>query len=983
MKVNGSIFLSLVLSLGLVHPAHSGRFDSHLLEELQQKSADELVRVWIEVKTDHSAAALKTRVVASGATRAERHALALTALHRQSQTQKDILVGLENLQKQKRAEHVKGHWIVNIIEAEVSAGELQNLAARSDVETIYLEPKIELIAPTATGTPEAAPADATGSESNLQHIRAPEAWDAGYTGAGRLICSFDTGVNGLHPALLSRWKGHDGDSTAAWYDPVYEQSFPHAVTDIGGIVPSHGTHTMGIMVGADPETYDTVGVAPGAKWISAAVIDIPGASILDAFEWAADPDGDPNTVSDVPDVINHSWGFKDIRCLDVFYTAIDHTEALGIVNIFSAGNEGSAANAIRNPANRALDSLDCFAVGNLNHATDVIAGNSSRGPSPCDDQSIKPNVVAPGSTIRSTWYNITTRYSALSGTSQAAPHVSGLVALLRQKNPNATVDEIKTAILTSTRRSGAWGEMPSNLYGWGEIDCMAALDELSSNNTLPNLRVYDFDHLSITPGDTVRGTVILQNLGAPASDVSGSLLDNNGALTILDGNLWFGTIGEGDTVRSVDSVTVVVSDTTTMGSILSTDFVVIGSSVNDTVRLHFLLGTQPGKSVATHTGSRIEFTVSDYGVFGMASGSMFPLHGAGFTFDGDGNDLWEGGIMIGTGYSQVSSAVHSYLFDPDMDFKAVPGGEMELIVPGIRAAQQTYAMFDDRRARNPIGLQITQESFLYDAPNDDFVILRYVLQNRSGGSLSNLHFGLFMDFDITNYLSNAGGYESDGEFVWMAYNNYLDEMSRFRGVKLIEGPLAAAGAIGFDAYYHWPPGGGSLLADGLSTDEKFNALTSGFIYADTNKTARDDIFIVVSAGLLTLSPDQFDTVTFAIIAGNSLADLTDAAERAALILSDVDEPGADHLLPAAFTLHQNYPNPFNPSTVISFDLPRRSKYRLEIINILGQTLYETEDVASAGRVDVAWNGEGYASGTYLYRLTVGDRAEARKMMLLK
>jgi len=96
------------------------------------------------------------------------------------------------------------------------------------------------------------------------------------------------------------------------------------------------------------------------------------------------------------------------------------------VNIFSAGNEGSAADAIRTPADRALDSLDCFAVGNLNHSTDVIAGNSSQGPSPCNPLAVKPNVVAPGSTIRSTWYNITTRYSALSGTSQAAPHVSGL-----------------------------------------------------------------------------------------------------------------------------------------------------------------------------------------------------------------------------------------------------------------------------------------------------------------------------------------------------------------------------------------------------------------------------------------------------------------------------------------------------------------------------------------------------------------------------
>jgi bacillopeptidase F len=219
----------------------------------------------------------------------------------------------------------------------------------------------------------------------------------GWNGTGRIICSFDTGVNGLHPALHSRWKGLDGDSAAAWFDPVDKTSFPHAFLNIGGNVPSHGTHTMGIMVGADPSTLDTVGVAPGAKWISAAVVDIPGASLLDAFEWAADPDGNPNTVSDVPDVINHSWGFVDRPCLNVFYDAIEHTEALGIVNIFAGGNSGTGGPT--NPADRGLDSLDCFAVGNLDHTNEEIYPGSSRGPA-CDGFNVKPNVVAPGTAIR-------------------------------------------------------------------------------------------------------------------------------------------------------------------------------------------------------------------------------------------------------------------------------------------------------------------------------------------------------------------------------------------------------------------------------------------------------------------------------------------------------------------------------------------------------------------------------------------------------
>ena len=122
-------------------------------------------------------------------------------------------------------------------------------------------------------------------------------------------------------------------------------------------------------------------------------------------------------MADVPDVINHSWGIREIGCQEVFYELIDNLEALGIVNIFAAGNEGSAASAIRNPANRALDSIDCFAVGavKLTNPTTKWPGTSI-GPSDCNG-AIKPNVAAPGDFIRSTSPN--GNYSLLSGTSIA------------------------------------------------------------------------------------------------------------------------------------------------------------------------------------------------------------------------------------------------------------------------------------------------------------------------------------------------------------------------------------------------------------------------------------------------------------------------------------------------------------------------------------------------------------------------------------
>ncbi len=1032
-----------------------GQLDPDLVTTIQQASPDSLISVWIEVRQAPGTASMKS-AASSAATRAEAHALVCTELRQQATAQNNLVDHLNTLKSAGRADRVKGHWIVNIVEADVTAEQLAELSRRDDIVNIYLKPVVSSLDDSSVdnGGASVSPDSTTG---NLRNIKAPDVWALGYTGTGRIVCSFDTGVNGLHPALHSRWKGNDGDSAAAWFDPVFQQPFPHYVAS--SLQPAHGTHTMGIMAGADPNTPDTVGVAPGSRWISAAVIDIAGASILDAFEWAADPDGNANTIADVPDVINHSWGFQSISCLNIFYTAIDNTEALGIVNIFAAGNFGTqGASSITCPADRALDSLDCFAVGNLNYSTDVIVASSSRGPSPCNLTKIKPNVVAPGNSIRSCAYNYpTVSYIPMSGTSMASPHVAGLVALLRQKNPNATVDQIKTAILTSTRRAVAWGTMPNNTYGWGEIDCLAALDALSASNTTPHIRLYDFEHAAIAPGDTIYGWVRLQNLGASTTGVTAIVTSSNPALTILDGTLSFGDLNAGTIVRSIDSIRVIVSDTVTDGSALATDLVVQRGVVNDTLRLFFLVGQQPVKSIVTHTGSRISFSLSDYGVLGLGDGSIYPLNGVGFTFDGGSNDLYEGGLMIGASYSQVSSGVHTYLFEPNMDFKVAPSGDIRMTAPGHDAPQQTFAMFNDNGAKYPIGVLVTQESFSYDAPNNDFVGLRFAIKNISGATLTDLYVGLYMDWDIYSFNYNAGGYETDGAFVWQAYNSGTG-LYNFRGLKLLNGTLSAGGAIDFDVYRQWPRVTSPPSGDGYTTDEKYGSLTSGSLYADTNKTARKEMFSIIGAGPITLAPDQMDTVTFAILAANTLDSLRDAGMRAESVMNNFEDQDGDGVpdvtdncltipnpsqedadgdgigdscdtctdtdhdgfgdpgfamntcaidncptvpnpnqedsnsdglgdacdtLPKNFYLYQNYPNPFSLMTIIKFDLPERNRYKLEILNVSGQTLYCVESVGQPGRIAIPWNGDGYASGAYFYRVTVGGRSFTRKMMLLK
>ncbi len=89
-------------------------------------------------------------------------------------------------------------------------------------------------------------------------------------------------------------------------------------------------------------------------------------------------------------------------------------------------------------------------------------------------------------------------------------------------------------------------------------------------------------------------------------------------------------------------------------------------------------------------------------------------------------------------------------------------------------------------------------------------------------------------------------------------------------------------------------------------------------------------------------------------------------------------------LPRAFNLSQNYPNPFNPSTVISFALPRASHVKLEVFNILGQSVVTLVDrQLPAGNHQVTFEGAGFPSGIYFYRLDYNGGNLTRKMTLVK
>ncbi len=125
-------------------------------------------------------------------------------------------------------------------------------------------------------------------------------------------------------------------------------------------------------------------------------------------------------------------------------------------------------------------------MGNFDHRTDEISSSSSRGPAIYGDASYtKPDISAPGVSINSSLPNGT--YGASTGTSMAAPHVAGGVALLLSAAPgySGDVDGIESLLLgstepmTTTEPCGGDGpeDVPNNTWGWGILDVLAAVRE--------------------------------------------------------------------------------------------------------------------------------------------------------------------------------------------------------------------------------------------------------------------------------------------------------------------------------------------------------------------------------------------------------------------------------------------------------------------------------------------------------------------------
>ena len=386
----------------------------------------------------------------------------------------------------------RSFWIVNMIQAQLTPEQVRELASRSDVTRLDGNRPQMLHLPTPPATPM-QPESVESVEWGVSKIRAPQVWALGITGQGVTVAGQDTGIRWTHNALKPHYRGWNGASANHnfnWHDAIHDSIGNPCGND--SLAPcddnGHGSHTVGTMVG-DDGAGNQIGVAPGAKWIGCRNMDAGNgtpARYNECAQWLLAPtdlSGNNPDPAKAPDIVSNSWGCPSSEgCTagNEVKTAIDNLVAGGILFVAAAGNDGPACNTIFDqPAT--LDSA--FTIGSMT-SSDTMSGFSSRGPVTGANR-VKPDVVAPGSSVRSVTNASDSAYGVMSGTSMATPHVTGAAALVMavnpalKGNPQRVMDILRqTAVpISSTQVCGsiAATTFPNPVQGYGRVDAYAAV----------------------------------------------------------------------------------------------------------------------------------------------------------------------------------------------------------------------------------------------------------------------------------------------------------------------------------------------------------------------------------------------------------------------------------------------------------------------------------------------------------------------------
>ncbi len=809
-------------------------------------------------------------------------------------------------------------------------------------------------------------------------IDLPEAWDIQTGDTSVIVSIMDTGADLDHPDLLPNlWINKDeipnngvDDDNNGYIDDIHGWNFDQNNNDPSDY-QDHGTHTAGTVAAATNNQIGVAGVAggfgnnDGARLMICRVLGPGGGSPHNAFIYAAD---NGSVIS------SNSWGYISgstpvpypyivRQAIDYFIAnagSVTGSPIQGGVVVTSAGNEGG------NFPNASGAYHPVIAVA----ATDPYDAKAS-----FSNYGTWVDISAPGVAVMSTFNN--GGYGSMQGTSQACPHVSGVLALMASEFPGITntnarslvefaVDNIDIqnpayiGMLGSGRLNASYVVQDAAALQQGTVTDFStslpldniAIEELSSGRTVYTdaSGVYELKlfgsgqhaiRLSTFAYQTIDDTINL-NPAATLGEIQTLIQDyqlNSSPLTTLSGSL-------------VDSV----SGSSTQGDVI---IYAVSNKTNVSAEAMVDTTTDVNGSFSTTLPANEDYQVT------VTPVSPFPPE------DQIVVDLPIGGAQITFEFNPAEVL----LVDDDN------GADYEnYFIEDFQAIGRTYHHWDVQDEGVPMA-------------NDRIEYPEKIIVWFTGDS-SSMPLTQSEHDELVDHISTSGKLFLTGQDI--AEYNTGDSLLNLMGIGFKENTNTALifGAVG------------DLIGDGLTF------FSSGGGGAQ-NQKSRDAINIIDSTTTTAIAHYIPGTSKPAGVRYNNSVDssravflgfgyeaINDNVQRQTLltrvleyfsnVTTGINDDFVNSAIPKEFELMQNYPNPFNPETTIKYSIREKSKVSMTIFNNLGQkvrTLLNKN--ISAGQFAVSWNGlddngKKVPSGVYFYQmLTDKGFNNTKKLLLLK
>ncbi len=867
---------------------------------------------------------------------------------------------------QTDAANIRSFWLESKIALSATPDIIRALAAREDVEYVMDDFIVQLDDPVPSSEP-----DAPGW--NISKVKADSCWAVGIDGTGVVVGNVDTGVEVSHPAFQGRWR-----STNGWFDAVNGQASPY---DDNG----HGTHTMGTICGGDGlgPAVDDIGVAPGATFICAKAFNSSGSGqsswISACLDWMAG--------TGRPQVISNSWGSGD-RTTTAWFNAFNNLRSLGIVCVASIGNSGPNPNTSNPPGSYPI----MIGVGSTT-STDAISSFSSRGPAlnqspwnetrywPRSDWNlINPSIAAPGSGVRSA-----TRgggYTTMDGTSMACPHVAGAAALLLQKKPTLTHDEIFVLLTDWADRPSGGAPYPNNNYGWGRLNCKAALDRTGSATqpllSLSRTRVINDGNGNgrLDPGENANLVAYLRNFSTVgATNVRGTLRTSDPYLVLTDSTANFGNIAGRDSANnSGDLFGLLVAGNCPEGRSVPFSLFLVCDETTFTTTFSLVVGQPPvqGELLMTHDTGYCKLTVSCQGSIGYDVPPGLDA-GAGFCYPKTGaSQLFYSSFAMGNSETYLADRFFSRPASGAPNQDLMPQESLRPVMPPANGADQHFrGSYSDAGHPAAKGIVVTQQSYQVASPGyDDFVVMTFDITNNGSSAVNGMYAGIIADFDIGTATANICSSDVSRRLAFMRPSTSANPSV---GVKILSPTTGARTAAIDHARYVYPD---SCMTDG----QKWRFLNGTISQPNSNRAY--DWSICVSSGPFNLSPGARQHFAIAFVGGTSGSEIRQNADSAQSWYDrNVGLAGPRTPAEAKEIVLAVKPNPFASQTGINYQLTKAGRVRISVLDAAGREVEcLTDEARPAGQHKLLWNTRNVAPGVYFIRLETGEAGYRQKVV---